>query len=158
MRRLLSACIVLALLPLPDCDDFSKEAKTGAPPVVKVEPAPTHRELTATEISTYVSDSGEWTLEPSKTFRVEGDLRPFWIVTGRITNSAGYDIGSVRVRLTAYDKSAAENTVLDTADFDVQDIPSLGTKAFRRDVQLMIHRGHFRWNYEFLTASVKTPN
>jgi hypothetical protein len=161
-RFIMVLAVATSILPMVGCDDIAKEfgyapVKAAAPPIAKAEPAPIQQELTGAEISMYL-DGEQWTLEPSKAFKIDGDLRPIWIVTGRIKNNFRDDIKSVRVRLVAYDKSEANDTVLDTADFDVEDIPALEARAFRRDVQLMIYQGKFRWNYEFLSATVKRAN
>jgi len=121
----------------------------------KVEAAAIREQLTDAEIDTYL-DGGQMSVVPSQVRNITGDLRPNWIVTGRIKSNYPRDIKSVRVRLIAYDKDKASNTVLDTAEFTVEDVPALEAKAFRRQVQLMVSPQQFRFTWTILSATLKT--
>jgi hypothetical protein len=55
---------------------------------------------------------------------------------------------AARVRSTICAKFDSErsNVVLDTAEFTVEDVPTLQARAFRRQVQLMVTLGRFRFS------------
>ena len=103
-------------------------------------------ELTDAEIDKYL-DGGQMSIEPSQVRNITGDLRPNWIVTGRIRNNYPLDLKQVTVRLIAYDKDERSDVVLDTAEFEVEDVPVLQAKAFRRQVQLMVTPRQFRFTW-----------
>jgi len=149
LKRITFIPAILMMITLCGCEP------QAPPTVAKAGPAPVNQELTAAEITQYL-DGGNITLEPSPSRVISGDLRPLWIVTGKISNSYNLDIKSVKIRLTAYDNKA--HTVLDTADVEVDDLPALSAKAFRREVPLMVQKGQFNFSYDFLSATVKKAN
>ncbi len=156
------ALLIGAILLLVGCDDIAKEL--GYVPAVrrpqatetatKVGTPAIQEQLTETEIDKYL-DGGQMSLEPSPTRNITGDLRPNWIVTGRIKNNYPRDLKRVTVRLIAYDKNPRSNTVLDIAEFSVEDVPALEVKAFRRQVQLMVYPQQFRFTWTILSASLE---
>jgi NAD(P)-dependent dehydrogenase (short-subunit alcohol dehydrogenase family) len=80
----------------------------------------------------------------SAIFNTNGDRRPFWIVSGRITNISSMTATSVRIKLVASEKASGRD--LDTAVLDIkQEIPSAATVSFRRDVQLMLPAQGWSW-------------
>jgi hypothetical protein len=176
MRRLLLACIIVltltvAILPIVGCDDIAKElgyvpAKASAPeqptrsgPVAQANPTsgPATQKLTRAEIDGAIPDDG-WSIVPSTSIVLNGDLRPRWIVSGRIKNNYHSDLNSVRVRLTAYPKDKSRHDVLDTAEFGIEDIPTGQAKAFRREVPLLVSPGTFRFAWTILSATAKPEN
>lgn len=138
---------ILTMVLLAGCEPPAQPA-----PVAKVEPAPTNQELTPAEIGQYLPDTAIY-LEPSSSRVLSGDLRPLWVVSGRVISSYPRDLKSAKIRLTAFRKGA--RTVLDTADFEVDDIPAMSAKGFRREVQMMIRPGEFDFSYDFLSVTVK---
>lgn len=73
------------------------------------------------------------------------DLRPFWVVSGRIFNSSQtITATSVRLKLIFADKESGHD--LDSAVVNVQqEIPPLTTVSFRRKVQLMLPPKGWAW-------------
>lgn len=118
----------------------------------KLEPALIKRALTAEEIKKCL-DAEDVALEPSQDRIISGDLRPRWIVSGRITSGYWNDLKSVKVLITAIDKTTF--AVLDTAEFEVDDVPSESAKGFRREIPLMVRPGKFDFTYEFPSATTE---
>jgi hypothetical protein len=109
-------------------------------------------ELNAAKIQQYLAGGTE-TIEPSAGAVVNGDIRPFWIVIGRIKNNYSQDISTARIRVTAYNKKT--NEVLDTARFEVDDIPKDSTRAFRHQIQLMVQWNKFGSYDTILSATAE---
>jgi hypothetical protein len=126
-------------------------------PTVKDGAAPIERQLTDQQIGQYLNGEAV-SIVPSHVRNVSGDLRPNWILTGRIKSDYVRDLKSVRVRVVAYDKDERSTAVLDTADFEVLDVPAHGAKTFRQQVQLMVFPNQFRFTCTIWSASPKVEN
>jgi hypothetical protein len=174
MQRLLSASVVLvlatAILPVSGCDDIAKEfgyipAKAAAPkkptgsgPVTQGESnSASSQKLTDAEIDDMARDSGPITIVSSPAVVLSGDMRPRYIASGHIKNNEYRDLKSVRVRIIAHPKDKSDDDVLDTAEFDVEDIPAHEAKAFRREVPLLVPKD-FRFEWTILSATAKPEN
>jgi hypothetical protein len=124
-----------------------------AQPAQRVEAIPAIHELSAAEIQQYLAGGTE-TIEPSAGHPVNGDIRPFWIVIGRIKNNYSQDISTTKILVTAYDKKTHE--VLDSAQFEVDDIPRNSTRAFRHQIQLMVQWNKFDSYDTILSATAES--
>ncbi len=149
-------------VPLVACDDIAKEfgyvpAKTGtAGESTKCQPpAPVSEKLTDAQIGTSLTGT-IWAISRSSTFRTSGDLRPFWIVRGRIVNHYDRDLESATVRLFFYQKGGEKKheDTIETAVFEVTDIPAGEARGFSRDVQLMIP-DDFDFTWTIWSATVR---
>jgi hypothetical protein len=123
-----------------------------AQPAQKVETAQTAHDLSAEEIKQYLNGGTE-TIEPSTSQALSGDVRPFWFVTGKIKNTYSQDIKTAKIRVIAYDNKTHE--ALDTAEFEVGDIPANSTRAFKRQIQLMVKWNTFYFYDSILSAKTK---
>jgi hypothetical protein len=149
-----------AIVFLSGCDDIARElGYTTNTAVVTSQPqtqqTATPDILTAQEIDRYL-DGGQMTMVASSNRIISGDLRPLWVLTGRIANSYSRDVKSLRIRITAYGKGTDSATVLDTADFEVNDIPAGAARGFRREIPLMVSPGRFSFSWTILSATVGT--
>jgi hypothetical protein len=152
------------------CDDIAKElgytpAKATAPtqpagagPVTQGESnSASSQQLTDAEIDDMARRSGQMTIVSSPTIVLSGDLRPRYIVSGHIKNNDYRDLKSVRVRIIAHPKDKSDDDALDTAEFDVEDVPAHEAKAFRREVPLLVPKD-FRFEWTILSATAKPEN
>ncbi len=147
------------------CDDIAKQfgyvpAKTTAPSPARQGESNTasssgtnaSQELTDAEIDSELS--GNMSMARSSAIVLSGDMRPRYIVSGHIKNDDHRDLKMVRVRIIAHPKDKSSNDVLDTAEFEVTDIPAYEAKAFRREVPLLVPEG-FRFEWTILSATAK---
>jgi hypothetical protein len=154
----LAVLLALFIAFLPSCDSIS-----SPPQLVNAAPAssaPSTRELTKEQVEKCMFEGDTQTLTPSSIFRTSGDIRPFWIATGKIRNQCDYDLTAVDIRITVHKKGSTTD-VLDTADFTVEDVPANSVRAYRREVQLMIERQQpFDFFYEYIggTAAPSPPS
>jgi hypothetical protein len=134
------------------------EPPAPAAPVAKAATPPVEQRLSDAQIAQFLN--GEYvSIVPSRVHdSSRKDLRPGWIVSGRIKSNYSHDLKSVKVRVFAYDKDPKSDTVLDTAEFEVVDVPALGAKAFRQQVQLMVFPNQFRFACTIWSATVKADN
>ncbi len=125
------------------------KAKDGA--------APIDQQLTDQQIGQDLNGEA-LSIVPSRVRNVSGDLRPNWILTGQIKSDYSRDLKRVRIRVVAYDKDERTNAVLDTAEFEVLDVPAHGAKAFRQQIQLMVFPNQFRFTCTIWSAMPKAEN
>src|ERR1039458_3639688 len=75
-------------------------------------------------------------MQRRKTFRIDGDLRPFWIVSGRINNYSPVELKSVTIRIDITSKVSSQ--VVDQATLQIDtDIPSGSIGSFSREIQIL---------------------
>jgi hypothetical protein len=142
LRKVPLLLTVTAVLTLSSCEPLRPSQQAAQ----KVEITPTAHDLSADEIKQYLSGGTE-TIEPSTSQALSGDVRPFWFVAGKVKNTYSQDIKTAKIRVIAYDNKTHE--VLDTADFEVGDIPANSTRAYRRQVQSMV-----KWNAFYFYDSI----
>ena len=94
---------------------------------------------------------------PSTTRTLSGDLRPLWVVSGRIRSTYPMDLKKVRIKIVAYEKNQPDN-ILDTAEFDVENIPSSETKGFRVEIPLLVKHQEFEFKWFVENARIATVN
>jgi hypothetical protein len=106
-------------------------------------------------------------MEPLATRSLTGDVRPFYLVSGRIENSTGKALRSVTIRIsvqsTGSPDSASREYNKDWQNYDEADvqvngpIPD-GMRGFSQQIQVLPPRGK-RWTFEadVIAASVE-PN
>lgn len=148
--------VAIATISIVGCDGISDQSQTKNSTVAVTanqQPSkPNLHALTKEQIDSCVSRADTATIEQFSGIRLSGDMRPDWIVAGKITNLCGYDLRDVKIRITAYSKGNPGN-ILDTADFTIDDVPANGARGYRRDVQLMIQRGKFEWMFDEIAAN-----
>jgi hypothetical protein len=118
-------------------------------------PAPTN-EVSASPaaISPRLIELVDAKMERSKTFRLDGDLRPFWVVSGRIKNESSMELKSVTIRI--YVNSRASSQVVDQATLQIDtDILSGSVGSFRREIQILPPNTGWDWTYAVVEAVPK---
>ena len=150
-RHALWSLVLVVLSTLTGCAPDPPPA-SPVQPAQSVDATSAVHELNAAKIQQYLAGGTE-TIEPSAGAVVNGDIRPFWIVIGRIKNNYSQDISTARIRVTAYNKKT--NEVLDTARFEVDDIPKDSTRAFRHQFQLMVQWNKFDSYDTILSATAE---
>jgi hypothetical protein len=76
---------------------------------------------------------------------ISGDLRPFWILSGRIENKTELPVKNLHLRVTLRYRGTA--TDVDSAEVAVNDeIPGGATSSFMRDLQILPPRQPWEWD------------
>ena len=105
----------------------------------------------------YMVRLSDGSLRPSQKGTLNGDLRPFWNVEGRMTNQSDkVTIVHVKIRVTLSDDT--DKSTIDGADLDLEiDIPPEETRGFSREVQLLpVANGHASaWSWEVASVEGK---
>src|SRR5690349_8672259 len=119
----LSLFLIAAAVP-NGCDSTQPaEQSSHKLPTTEVQVStPKTREMTKDELDKCFGET-PGTLQRSAAHPVSGDLRPFWIITGRVQNVCDYDLGRVTVRVWVYRRGHPEE-ILDTADVVINDVPA----------------------------------
>jgi hypothetical protein len=96
-------------------------------------------------------------LRRSDTRAITGDLRPYYVVSGRIQNYTGETLGGVAIRILVESRGSLDSTsrdynehwlLFDQADISIKGpIPDLSTKGFSQQVQLLPPTGE-PWTWE----------
>ena len=90
----------------------------------------------------------------SKTFRLDGDLRPFWIVSGRIRNHSALELRNVTFKISI--NSRATSSEVDTANLAIDtDILPGSIGSFSREIQILPPNGGWDWSYAVIRAVPK---
>jgi hypothetical protein len=93
-------------------------------------------------------------MQRSKTFRLDGDLRPFWIVSGRINNYSPVELKSVTIRIDV--TSRASSQVVDQATLQIDtEIPSGSIGSFSREIQILPPDTGWDWSYDVVKVVPK---
>lgn len=143
-----SLCIgsLAVLLLVVGCDQFQDAAK--APP-----PAPVANSAPAT-INPQLIEIFDGEMRKSSAFRLSGDLRPIWIVSGRIRNNSSSELGHVTVRINVTGKATSDQFDGATLKIDT-DIPPGSVGSFTRDIQIMPPTVPWAWSYDIVKAVPK---
>ena len=133
----------LALLLIAGCGPVQDTAPTPVPTsTASTSPATINPELI---------ELVDGQMERSKTFRLDGDLRPFWVVSGRIKNESSRELKSVIIRIDV--TSRASSQVVDQATLQIDtDIFSGSIGSFRREIQILPPDAGWDWSYEVIKA------
>ena len=90
-------------------------------------------------------------MDRSTAFRIDGDLRPLWIVSGRIRNNSATELRSVILKISIISK--ASSIELDTAQLTVDaDFPPDSAVSFKRTVQLLPPSSGWGWTWSVVKA------
>jgi hypothetical protein len=135
-----SAIPLLVLFSMVGCDQFHDPPNSSPPAPVTVITTPV-------TISPFLIDVTEAKIRRSTAFRLDGDLRPVWTVTGRLRNLSSIEIKSVSLKIGIFKKSDSE--VVDEAILviDMDLLPS-GIGSFSRDIQILPPESPWGWSCE----------
>lgn len=149
MNRALGYIGLLAvLLPVSACDQLKETPKeTLQAPTPAVSQAPT-------VINPQLVDLVDGTLRRSSGFKMSGDLRPIWIVSGRIENFSPVELKSVSIKIEMGSKSPPK--IVDDAVLVVDtDILPGDIGSFSRDIQLLPPDTAWEWSWSVIKAVPK---
>jgi len=124
----------------------------------KSEPAPTSTTETkrteAAEIWPKQIEVFDASMRRSDTRMMTGDLRPIWVVSGRIKNNSPQQLAEVLLRITVVKRGTVEP--VDEADLRLDtDIAPLGVSSFSRNVQLLPPQQAWEWDLEVIKGRAK---
>jgi hypothetical protein len=152
LNRFVLSLVFLSVIGIAACDTLSPPPQSTPPKPQPV--APTTQELTADQIQGCIH-GGSDTLARSPAFKMSGDIRPLWIITGKVQNDCAYDLKTVTIRAIIYSKGHLGDT-LDTADFTVDNVPAHNVRGYRQEIQLMAERTQqFDFYYDFVAATAQ---
>jgi len=133
---------------------FQYENQPRAPepnPVEKVVAPPAAATVAPPAIKSYMIYPFDMTMRRSSAFRIDGDLRPIWNISGRIRNNSDVEVKSISIRIQVTEK--ATEKVVDAAMLVIDtDIPPDSVSSFSRTVQLMPPDTQWNWNYDVVKA------
>lgn len=93
-------------------------------------------------------------MDRSKAFRLDGDLRPIWVVSGRIRNNSETAVKSVSIAVRIYSKPSL--TLMDESILTIDiDIVPHAVGSFSRDVQLLPPNTPWGWGWDIVKAIPK---
>jgi hypothetical protein len=145
-RALALLGLSLALLSMLACDQVQEAPKAPVPATAEIK--------TPAKIDTDLIGTFDMTMKRSTAFRMDGDLRPIWIVSGRIRNLSDVEVKSVSIRIEIDLKgepTSVDSTIL-TVDTEIQP-HSVG--SFSRSIQLMPPDKAWEWDYNVVKAVAK---
>lgn len=143
LRPIFQIGVASIVLVLSACDQFQDTPKTSppAPAVVKVAPVVDVDQIGLTEGN----------IRKSPAISISGDLRPTWIVSGRIRNHSAVDLQSVSVSVRIYSK--ASTNLMDEAILKVDtNIPAHSVVSLSRNVQLLPPDDAWNWDWAVVKA------
>ncbi len=128
----------------PRAPDPNSVEKVTTPPLPALAPS---------KIKTFMIYPFDLVMRRSNAFRIDGDLRPIWIVSGRIRNNSDVEVKSVSIRIQITSKTKDEDKVVDATTLTIDtDIPPDSVSSFSRTVQLMPPNTEWNWNYDVINA------
>jgi hypothetical protein len=136
----------LAIFSIAACDQ-TQDTPKASPPAPIENKAPTSIDLSLIE-------PFDLKLQRSKAFRMDGDLRPIWIVSGRIRNRSDVEIKSISLSFDISTKSAY--ALVDTANITIDtDIEPHSVASFSREVQVLPPDSEWTWYWHVTKAVPK---
>ena len=139
----LAAVLVLTF----GCDQFRDAPPSSPAQVVNKAPVPVTIDPSSLELF-----DGE--MRKSTAFRLSGDLRPIWIVSGRIRNNSSSEVGSVTIRISINATSTQDQFDGATLAIDT-DIPPGSVGSFSREIQIMPPAVPWGWSYDIVKVTAK---
>ncbi len=137
---------LLALIFVIGCDQY-KEAPKPLPPTPAISAPPA-------TIDPLLIELVEGNMRRSTAFRIDGDLRPVWTVSGRIRNHSSSELKSVSLKIQIQAKSTADVVDENVLVVDTE-IPPGSISSFSRDIQIMPPDIPWAWNYHAVKAIAK---
>ena len=89
----------------------------------------------------------------SRSRMLEGDLRPIWVVSGRLENHTQYYIDEVWVEVTLYNTQTGKQADSSVIKMDHLRLPpNNSVVAFSRSIQILPPSAGWGWHYEIIHA------
>jgi len=148
---ILIGCVAAVLLsrwsdsrkPIQPAEGVSSGATTARPT-----PAPSLLSDPSNQLELF-----DLTMVKSSAYRLSGDLRPIYIVSGRIKNATGFTVKDVQIQVHIIRK--AGGLEVDSSRLTVgTPIPALETISFRQEIQIQPSQSAWEWTYEPIEAKI----
>jgi hypothetical protein len=94
----------------------------------------------------------ELEMRSSNKFSVSGDLRPHYVVSGRVFNTSRHTITLVRLFVQIYDAAGKKDSAI--LNLKTEILPD-ETQAFQQEVQILPPAGKWNWQYEALSVDAR---
>jgi hypothetical protein len=96
----------------------------------------------------------DFVLRKSSSVPLTGDLRPIYIISGRIGNTSHFTVTKLRILVSVYARSKeAVNEKLDSAFVDIDmEIPPGEAQSFARSFHIQPPSG--KWNWDYYTEAI----
>jgi hypothetical protein len=88
----------------------------------------------------------------SSKFSINGDLRPFYRVSGRIQNNSPYTVTAVRFFVQVWTANGKQDSAVLNLKTNI--LPS-EAQTFMQDIQLLPPPGKWNWQYEALSVEAE---
>jgi hypothetical protein len=151
--KFITLIIALAMLTLGGCDDLASNSRATKPqapsPTASVQP------ISPPTISPSQLELFDGSLQRLAERALTGDLRPFWLVSGRIRNNSSKMLSEVRIRIYI-NLRGKPGDVEDEAVIDIPtDISPASVGSFSRKIQLLPPQEAWEWDWTVDDARVK---
>jgi hypothetical protein len=147
--KMLLISLVVSCVALAHCDKSLRQAEPSQQSKITTQAVtPPKAEEEQVKLDSIELDDLE--MRPLATRAITGDLRPFYLVKGRIQNSTGKTLRSVRIRIyvkSAGSPNAASQEYFDEADVHVDGPIHDGTRGFSQQIQVLPPAGK-RWTFK----------
>jgi len=143
--------VLLLVLVLCGCDHLDKNATvTGSAPASSTALAKAIAPPAA--IPAEQIEMFDMVMQRSDARVLTGDLRPFWIVSGRIRNNSGEHLSKLQLRIYIKARGNTEE-VQDEANLHLEaDVSPGGVGSFSRNIQILPPQKAWDWTYEVVEA------
>ena len=91
-------------------------------------------------------------MQKSSKFSINGDLRPFYRVAGRIQNNSPYTVTAVRFFVQVWTANGKQDSAVLNLKTDI--LPS-EAQTFEQEIQLLPPPGKWNWQYEALSVEAE---
>ena len=91
-------------------------------------------------------------MQKSSKFSITGDLRPFYLVSGRIQNNSSYTVTGVRLFVRIWTVDAKQDSAV--LNLKTYILPG-EAQTFDQETQLWPPLGKWNWQYEALSADAE---
>lgn len=136
--KIAALCVTVLLTVGCDVKVTPVENKVAAATPI-TEPAPV---ITAEQLRVSYTD---FTLQKSPALSISGDLRPFYKISGRFTNTSAYTMTGIRIVVVITDKKGNKK---DSAVVDLKmNVPPGEAQTFTQLFQILPPTEKWEWNY-----------
>jgi hypothetical protein len=92
-------------------------------------------------------------MQKSSKFSVNGDLRPFYVVSGRIQNNSPYTVVGVRLFVQVWTAQGKQDSAVLSLKTNI--LPG-EPQTFQQTIQLLPPPGKWNWQYEALSVEAQS--
>ena len=123
------------------------DSQPAAPPRPAVAAAPTKPIVMPTQL-----EFSDLVMQKSSKFSINGDLRPFYVVSGRIQNNSPFTVTGVRLFVQVWTVHGKQDSAVLSLKTNI--LPG-GAQTFQQTIQLLPPPGKWNWQYEALSVEAE---